>query len=92
MDNLHPEIQANVLLQHICKAGNGSIPKPPRKETSKKSKDRGDAHEDVSTSADVLKAKLERTAEEKLAREFQVLYRDVTGELGRKLQYVLKQE
>ena len=74
--------QANVLLQHICKAGNGSIPKPPKKESSKKSKDRGDAHEEPGSSSDLHKAKSERTAEEKLAREFQVLYKDVTGELG----------
>ena len=28
--------QANLLLQHVCKAGNGSIPKPPTKETKYK--------------------------------------------------------
>ena len=68
-----------MLLQHICKAGNGSIPKPPKKDTSKKNKDRGDGHEEPGSSSDILKAKSERTAEEKLAREFQVLYKDVTG-------------
>ena len=60
-----------MLLQHICKAGNGSIPKPAKKETSKKSKDRShNYHDDEPTSsADVLSVKTaERTAEEKLAR------------------------
>lgn len=64
--------QANVLLQHICKAGNGSIPKPPKKESSgsKKNKDRVHQHEEEpSSSNDALAVKkAERTAEEKLAR------------------------
>ena len=66
--------QANVLLQHICKVGNGSIPKPPKKEREmKKSKDKlvgtpsTNSAETPSTSAATSHAS-EHTAEEKLAR------------------------
>ena len=65
------EQKANSLLQHICRAGNGSIPKPPKKgNLKKKDKDRShhnDDHEQPSSSThDPVAA--ERTAEEKLAR------------------------
>lgn len=67
------EQQANALLQHICRAGNGSIPKPPKKGQTKKNKDRShhvDGHDQPSSSSsshhDAIAA--ERTAEEKLAR------------------------
>lgn len=74
------EQKANVLLHHICKAGNGCIPKPPKKEgivVSKRSKDRATspAEPSVSSSGDMYGA---ATAEEKLAREFQSLFRDVS--------------
>jgi len=74
------EQKANTLLHHICKAGNGCIPKPPKREghtASKRSKERtnspqehphmpgGDSHGAA-------------TAEEKLAREFQSLFKDVS--------------
>ena len=43
--------QATVLLSHICKAGNGSIPKPPKQETpastSKKEKDKVGSDKDI---------------------------------------------
>ena len=62
--------QANVLLHHICKAGNGCIPKPPKKEgllTSKRSKERtaNVAEHAMASSSDTHGA---ATAEEKLAR------------------------
>ncbi|KAK2145923.1 hypothetical protein LSH36_647g01017 [Paralvinella palmiformis] len=83
------ERKANILLQHICKTGNGSIPKPLKKEpspscpgsSSKKSKDSCFPLEcipdEVSTISDESGICIQSTAEEKLAREFQVLFKDV---------------
>ena len=65
-----------MLLQHICKAGNGSIPKPPKQETPKKGKERiaclDDDNSTSSMSTTVSESLLtqsgKNTAEEKLAR------------------------
>lgn len=59
-----------MLLHHICKAGNGCIPKPPKKEgvvVSKRNKERATSPTEpsVSSSTDTYGA---ATAEEKLAR------------------------
>lgn len=74
------EQKANVLLHHICKAGNGCIPKPPKKEgvvTTKRSKERvaPPSEHSVALNTDSHGA---ASAEEKLAREFQVLFKDVS--------------
>ncbi|ELU17166.1 hypothetical protein CAPTEDRAFT_195632 [Capitella teleta] len=78
------EQKACALLQHICKAGNGSIPKPPKKEHnifSKKGRERPAYQlENMAGMADVQAS---YSAEEKLAREFQGLFKDVSDALKR---------
>jgi len=68
---LDAAVQANVLLHHICKAGNGCIPKPPKKEgvvTAKRSKERvaPPSEHSVALNTDSHGA---ASAEEKLARQ-----------------------
>ena len=63
-------LQASVLLQHICKAGNGSIPKPPKRESNtgnKKGRERGSYQQDTSL-ASASDPQAVCSAEEKLAR------------------------
>ncbi|CAH1773453.1 unnamed protein product [Owenia fusiformis] len=79
------ESQASGLLARICKAGNGSIPKPPKRKVSGKKeasqKERSGSPE-VSTSTNMAEMH-ENSAEEKLAREFVNLFQDVTGAIKR---------
>lgn len=69
--NVHV-FQASILIQHICKAGNGSIPKPPKKQTSssssKKGRDKGGGHQCVSATVEPSPGTSEKSAEERLAR------------------------
>ncbi|KAK2179061.1 hypothetical protein NP493_516g01000 [Ridgeia piscesae] len=93
--------KASTLLMHICKVGNGSVPKPLKKGcmVGKKSKEKGSKTSSPSSSPEdkansvqemhlpsVLVSAAgasERTAEEKLAREFQALFKDVSEAFAR---------
>ncbi|XP_013420743.1 baculoviral IAP repeat-containing protein 6 isoform X2 [Lingula anatina] len=80
LENL--EKKANVLLQHVCRAGNGCIPQAPKgkEKEKKKNKEKNSSLPSTSTGTSIGE---NRPAEEKLAREFINLYKDVTDSLRR---------